>query len=63
MRNQQIFCLGHRSFAGSDPGGHAFHGPMVALLLFASVVAFALLSFLPLAGREARGAIRQAVPG
>jgi hypothetical protein len=49
-------------FSGSGHGVAAFNAPMVALLVL-WLTAIAVLSFLPLAGQEARGAIRLAVPG
>jgi hypothetical protein len=52
-------------FSGPGHGVAAFNALMVALLVMwlAALAAIAPLSFLPLVGQEARGAIRQAVPG
>jgi hypothetical protein len=53
------------NFSGSGHGVAAFNAPMAALLVLwlAALTAIAAFSFLPLAGQEARGAIRLAVPG
>jgi hypothetical protein len=50
-------------FSGSGHGVAAFNAPMVALLVLWLAALTAAFSFLPLAGQEARGAIRLAVPG